>query len=167
MADMNCNNDIQHWAQALLTEESPPNLLSLAPQPLDPEIFPPEVVPATLANLFHYLIRNEKGQCEARLLPVIQCLFKHYPDAQQKLVQRILQSSSSMRLQHIGPQLLSISPLLDQQTHCWLIQQTLSLMFFRQWSDEQVRDVLKHLSQALQLDSAHMQRIIAGMKDIH
>ncbi|GAA5631030.1 hypothetical protein Acal02_01649 [Acinetobacter calcoaceticus] len=166
MEDMNCNSDIKHWAQALMREDPIPNVLSLPPQPLDPEIFPPEVVPATLANLFHFLIRNEDGQCETTLLPVIQSLFSHYPDVQQKLVQRILQSRSGMMLKLIASQLLSISQLLDQQTHEWLIQQTLSLMFYRQWSDEQVYEVLNHLFQALNIDSAQMQAIIAGLKGI-
>lgn len=166
MEDMNCNSDIKHWAQALMREEPILNVLSLPPQPLDPEIFPPEVVPATLANLFHFLIRNEDGQCETTLSSVIQSLFSHYPDAQQKLVQRILQSRSGMRLKHISSQLFSISQLLDQQTHDWLIQQSLNVMFYRKWPDEQVHDVLNHLSQALNIDSAQMQVIIAGLNRI-
>jgi hypothetical protein len=71
MEDMNCNSDIKHWAQALIREDPIPNVLSLPPQPLEPEIFPSEVVPATLANLFHFLIRSEDGQCETTLAPVI------------------------------------------------------------------------------------------------
>jgi hypothetical protein len=71
-----------------------------------------------------------------------------------------------MMLKPIASQLVSISQLLDQQTHEWLIQQTLSLMFYRQWSDEQVHEVLNHLSQALNIDSAQMQAIIAGLKGI-
>jgi len=166
MAEINCNSDIKYWAQALMREEAVQYVLSLPPQPLDPEIFPLEEVPATLANLFHFLIRNENGQCEATLAPVIQSLFSHYPDAQQKLVQRILHSQSGMMLKPIASQLVSISQLLDQQTCYWLIQQALRVMFYRQWPDEQVHEVLNHLSQALKIDSVQMQMIIAGLEGI-
>lgn len=162
---MEHNREIKHWAQTLISTEQPQNVLSLLPQCLDPEIFPPDVVPATLANLFHFLIRNEQGRCEETLSPVIQHLFIHYPDVQQKLVQRILQSRSGMALPHICSHLVGISSLLDQQAPVWLMQQSLSLMYYRQWPDEQVRDVLKHLSQALQIDAAQMQEIIAGLND--
>ncbi|ENX41133.1 hypothetical protein [Acinetobacter sp. NIPH 2100] len=158
------NNDVKNWAEGLMHEKESIHFLSLQPQPLESGTFPQEVVPATLANLFHFLARNEEGQCEEVLYPVIQQLFSAYPLAQQKLAEQTLKMVSIRGLDSISSQLLNISDFLDKQARDWVIQQALRIMFYRQWSDEKVRCTLKYLSDALSVDSQQMKTII---EDIH
>jgi hypothetical protein len=162
---MENTNDIKRWAQTFTSEEISPHSLSLQAQPLDPELFPQEVIAATLANLFHFLTRNENGLCDQILYPVIQQLFRSYPYAQQRLVENILNTVSKRQLESISLQLLNISTLLDEQAQTWLVQQTLRIMFYRQWSDEHVRHTLKYLSKGLALDPQRIQAIIGDMQN--
>ncbi|MCU4337557.1 hypothetical protein KTH08_09900 [Acinetobacter dispersus] len=159
VGEMSHNQDVKNWAEDLIKEEVSARFL-LRPQPLDSEVFPLEVVPATLANLFHFLARNESGRCEEILYPAVQQLFSGYPLAQQKLAENILKMVSGRGIESISSQLLNISDLLDMQARDWIIQQALRIMFYRQWSDEKVRHTLKYLSEALLVDSQQMKAII-------
>ncbi|NIE96800.1 hypothetical protein F3J02_09965 [Acinetobacter sp. Tr-809] len=161
------NNQLKKWAKTLVNHDNSQPILTLQAQPLDSEIFPQEVVAATLANLFHFLVRNDHGQCDIAFYPVIQQLFSHYPRAQQKLVENILNTVSKRELESISLQLLSISELLDKQSKAWVIQQSLRIMFYRQWSDQQVRSTLKQLSTGLVLDSQHIQTIIENIQELY
>ncbi|WP_052209124.1 hypothetical protein [Acinetobacter sp. A47] len=166
MEEKNFNRDIKHWTQALIKKNNAvPDILSLQVHLLDQDVLFPDVVAATLANLFHYLIRHENGQCEPNLSAQIQQLFQYYPVTQQKLVQHILDSGSTLTVEHIAAQLCNITHFLDQPGRYWLIRQSLRIMFYRQWPDEQVREILDHFFGALQLDANQVLQAVWGAPD--
>ncbi|MDR6539995.1 hypothetical protein ABIC56_000538 [Acinetobacter bereziniae] len=73
----------------------------------------PEVVAATLSNLFHFAALDNKNLCDLKLYSSILYIFLKFPMYQKKLIQRKLHSSLTIPNEAIFEQINNINHLLS------------------------------------------------------
>lgn len=104
----------------------------------------PEVIPLTLANYFHFLARDENGQCDINLYHSILSLFSNFSRYQKKLVELRLNNISWLSEETIFNQLSNINPLLtSEMRHSILVVSTDILNIRESEEIEKIRSLLK------------------------
>lgn len=112
----------------------------------------PEVIPLTLANFFHFLARDENGQCDIILYHYILDLFSNFSSYQKKLVERRLNSISSLSEETIFNQLSNINDLLTNEIRLSILVVTTDILNVRNLTDsKEYKKILSLLKATLKI----------------